>query len=75
MWTMLAIDDDVPIAAKAVGQQSNRTIGEIVDDLVRRALRPPMAQAARNDIALLPVKAPGVVVTLDIVNALSDGAL
>lgn len=72
MRTTLAIDDDVLIAAKAVAQQSNRTIGEVVSDLARRALRPPMAPMARNGIPLLPVKAPGVLVTLDIVNALRD---
>jgi hypothetical protein len=49
-------------------------IGEVVSGLARRALRPPMAQAERNGIPLLPVKAAGVVVTLDIVNALLDEA-
>jgi hypothetical protein len=74
MRTTLAIDDDVLIAATAVARQSNRTIGEVVSGLARRALRLPMGRAARNGIPLLSVKAPGVVVTLDIVNALSDAA-
>ena len=72
MRTTLSIDDDVLTAAKAVAQQTNRTIGEVVSDLARRALRPPVTQAERNGIPLLPIKGPGVLVTLDIVNALRD---
>ncbi len=74
MRTTLAIDDDVLTVAKALAQQTNRTIGEVVSDLARRGLRPPVMRADRNGIPLLPVKASGVLVTLDIVNALRDEA-
>ncbi len=74
MRTTLAIDDDVLVAAKAVAQQTNRTIGEVVSDLARRALRPPVADSERNGIPLLPVKAHGVLVTPGMVNALRDEA-
>ena len=72
MRTTRAIDDDRLTAAKAMAQQTNRTIGEVVSALARRASLPPVAQAERNGMPLLPVKAAGGLVTLDIVNALSD---
>ena len=72
MRTTLAIDDDVLIAAKAIASQTGRTMGEVVSDLARRALRPPAASGKRNGIPLLPVRKPGVIVTLALVNALRD---
>lgn len=72
MRTTLTIDDDVLTAAKAIAHQTNRTIGEVVSDLVRRSLRPPAASAERNGIPLLPLRKPGVIVTPEIVNALRD---
>ena len=72
MRTTLAIDDDVLTAAKAIAQQTNKTIGEVVSALARRALRPPAAGAERNGIPLLPVRKAGVIVTPEIVNALRD---
>jgi hypothetical protein len=72
MRTTLAIDDDVLTAAKAIARQSNRTIGEVVSDLARSALCPPSPQRKRNGIPLLPLRAAGVIVTPEIVNALRD---
>ncbi len=72
MRTTLAIDDDVLTAARAIARQTNRTLGEVVSDLARRALRPPAAGSERNGVPLLPVRAPGVVVTPEVVNALRD---
>jgi Arc/MetJ family transcription regulator len=72
MRTTLVIDDDVLTAAKAIAHQTNTTIGEVVSDLARRSLRQPAAHGERNGIPLLPVRAKGVLVTQDIVNALRD---
>lgn len=72
MRTTLAIDDDVLTAAKAIAHQTNRTIGEVVSELARRSLRPPVARAQRNGVPLLPVRKPGVIVTPEIVNVLRD---
>jgi len=72
MRTTLAIDDDVLIAAKAIARQQRRSIGEVMSDLARRALRPPQAPTARNGIPLLPVSDEAIVVTLDTVNMLRD---
>lgn len=72
MRTTIAIDDDVLAAAKAIARQRNQTIGKVVSELARKALRPPIASAERNGMALLPVRRPDAVVTLDIVNLLRD---
>jgi hypothetical protein len=72
MRTTLAIDDDVLSAAKAIARQRNQTLGEVVSELARKSLRPPATSTERNGIALLPVRRPDAVVTLDIVNALRD---
>ena len=72
MRTTLSIDDDVLTAAKAIAQQQRKSVGEVVSELARRALRRPHAPASRNGIPLLPVSDPQTVVTLDMVNALRD---
>jgi len=74
MRTTLTIDDDVLVAAKAIAEQQHRSIGEVVSDLARKALRRPSAPAVRNGIPLLPRRDDDTVVTLDIVNALRDEA-
>ena len=72
MRTTLAIDDDVLIAAKAIARQQHKTLGEVVSELARRALRRPSALRARNGIPLLPVSDEAAVVTPETVNALRD---
>lgn len=72
MRTTIVLDDDVLAAAKAIARHRNQTIGKIVSELVRAALRPPAAAAERNRVPLLPVRRPDAIVTLDIVNALRD---
>jgi len=72
MRTTIAIDDDVLLAAKAIARQKKQTIGQVVSELARNSLRPPVASAERNGVPLLPVRRPDAVVTLDIVNALRD---
>jgi hypothetical protein len=72
MRTTLAIDDDILSAAKAIARQSNQTLGQVVSELARQSLRPPAPATERNGIAVLPVRRPDAVVTLDIVNAFRD---
>jgi hypothetical protein len=72
MRTTLAIDDDVLAAAKAIAQQTHRTIGEIVSELARRSLTPPAEGTERNGVPLIPVRKAGVIVTFEMVNALRD---
>ena len=72
MRTTLAIDDDVLVAAKAIARQQQKSVGEVVSDLARRALHRPRALATRNGIPLLPMQDGQPVVTMDVVNALRD---
>lgn len=75
MRTTLAIDDDVLTAAKAIARQQQKTIGEVVSDLARRALHRPQTATTRNGVPLLPRRDDQAVVTLDIVNSLRDELL
>lgn len=73
MRTTLTIDDDVLAAAKALAERREQTLGAIVSDLMRQALRPPeQVFETRNGIPLLPRRPNGVPVTLEMVNALRD---
>jgi hypothetical protein len=74
MRTTLAIDDDVLQAAKALAQQQQRPLGEIISELARRSLQRPLSQASRNGIPLLALKPGTRRVTLDMVNRLRDEA-
>ncbi len=73
MRTTLAIDDDVLDAAKKMADQQHRTVGDVISELARQALRGPKAARVRNGIPLLASKS-DTMVTLDIVNALRDEA-
>ncbi len=75
MRTTIAIDDDVLTAAKAIARQKNKTVGQVVSELARNSLRPPVVAAERNGVPLLPVRRAGVIVTAEIVNALRDELL
>lgn len=71
MRTTLAIDDDVLTAAKKLADQQHRSVGEVISELARQALRRPAAGGERNGIPLLSPRSDAMV-TLDIVNALRD---
>jgi hypothetical protein len=76
MRTTLSIDDDVLMAAKNLADRERRTVGEVMSDLARQALRRSGAatgtQATRNGIRLLPVREGVPAVTPEIVNQLRD---
>lgn len=72
MRTTLAIDDDVLTAAKALARQQHRSVGEVISDLARRAIRRPQAAGQRNGIPLLAPRPDAPLVTLDLVNSLRD---
>ncbi len=72
MRTTLTIDDDVLAAAKAIARQQDRSVGEVVSDLARRALRRPLAALERNGAPLLQRGPDDAPVTLDFVNGLRD---
>lgn len=72
MRTTLAIDDDVLVAAKAIAQQQDRSVGEVISDLARRSLRRPQVGGERNGTPLLSPRPDVPPVTLETVNALRD---
>jgi hypothetical protein len=72
MRTTLAIDDDVLVAAKAIADQQDRSLGDVISDLARKSLRKPQPFAERNGIPLLRVRPGAPPVTLGTVNALRD---
>jgi hypothetical protein len=71
MGTHVTIDDDVVRAAEKLAREQDRTVGEVISDLARRALPAEPEIDYPEGFPLLP-KRPGVVVTLDFVNALRD---
>ncbi|PZN93512.1 MAG: CopG family transcriptional regulator [Hyphomicrobiales bacterium] len=71
MGTHVTIDDDVVSAAEKLAQEQDRTVGEVISELARRALPVEPKIAYRNGFPLLPSR-PGVVVTMELVNALRD---
>jgi hypothetical protein len=73
MRTTLTIDDDVLGAAKEIAYRERKTVGEVISELARRAMRPadPFVRT-RNGIPLLPVRPDGRPVTLEMVNRLRD---
>lgn len=72
MRTTLAIDDDILDAAKAMAGIQNRSVGQVLSDLARKALeRPAPPPRERNGFLLLPSRG-GPPVTLEMVNVLRD---
>jgi hypothetical protein len=75
MRTTLDIGDDVLQAAKELARREGRTAGEVLTDLARRGLAPPVAssrgrQRLRGGVPVLPSR--GQIVTLDHVQRLRD---
>ncbi len=72
MRTTLAIDDDVLAAARALADQQDKTIGEVISELARKALMPTSAPEYRNGIRLFPIRPGAKIVTMELVNRLRD---
>jgi len=75
MRTTLDLHDDVLAAAKDLAVARGVTLGEVVSELMRRALEPRRPPAMRNGVPLLsrrPVGAPRP--SLALVNRLRDEA-
>ena len=73
MRTTLTIDDDVLAAAKDLAKRQHRSVGEVISELSRQALRPEASgHTSRNGVPLLPVRPDAMAVTLELVNQLRD---
>lgn len=74
MRTTLDIAPDVIAAARALAVRDGRTLGEVVSDLARKALRPTKAGKVRNGVPLLPLRSNSPKPSLALVNSLRDEA-
>jgi negative regulator of replication initiation len=74
MRTTLDIDDDLLLAAKELAASQRKTAGEVVSDLLRRALqaRAPSDQRVRNGVPLIRRRPGAPVMTMALVNELRD---
>jgi hypothetical protein len=73
MRTTLDIDDDVLQSAKELAAATRKTTGQMVSELVRRALEPTRAGRVRNGVPLLPRRPAGAPrPTMKLVNTLRD---
>lgn len=82
MRTTLQLDDDVLAAARVLARQKRTNLGAVISELARQALVAPAAGGAighpsaegehRNGVPLLPWKAEGAPVDLELVNRLRD---
>lgn len=82
MRTTLQLDDDVLAAARVLARQKRTSLGAVISALVRQALLAPPENGSgplasgegdhRNGVPLLPWKASGAPVDLELVNRLRD---
>ncbi len=82
MRTTLQLDDDVLAAARVLARQKRTSLGAVISALARQALVAPAESASglraraegdhRNGVPLLPWKAEGAPVDLEVVNLLRD---
>jgi len=76
MRTTLAIDDDVLSAAREIAATRQKSVGEVISELARIALRPALSKAkTRNGVPLLPIRPGGPVVTSELVHQLDQELL
>jgi hypothetical protein len=71
MGTHVTIDEDVVRAAEKLALEQNRTVGEVISELARQSLPAEPEIVYPKGFPVLP-RRPGVVVTLELVNALRD---
>lgn len=73
MRTTLTIDDDVLAAVKGLAALQKKSVGEVISELTRQALRPGVQKAkSRNGVPLLAVGAKAKAVTPELVKQLHD---
>lgn len=73
MRTTLAIDDDVLSAAKEIAAVENKSVGEVISSLARRALVPAESNLkTRNGVPLLKANKAGPRVTSAMVHRLRE---
>lgn len=56
MRTTLQIDDDVLRTAKALAAERGESLGKVISDLVRQALRPPTSTRYERTVPVFEVR-------------------
>jgi hypothetical protein len=73
MRTTLDLDEDVLQAAKELAAAQGRTAGQVVSELLRKALTSPQSRRVRNGVPLIPKRPSGATrPTMALVNKLRD---
>lgn len=72
MRTTLDLELDVLQAAKEIGAARGMSIGQVVSELVRKALVTPATAKVRNGVPLISRKAGAAPLTMAAVNRLRD---
>lgn len=74
MRTTLNIDTDVLSTAKALAEQTSRTVGEVVSDLMRKAIESKNAVKVqkRNGVPIFKATTQKTHLTIDEINDLRD---
>jgi hypothetical protein len=72
MRTTLDIDDDVLQAVKELGAMRKKTAGQMLSELVRKALEPATSYKIRNGVPIIPHRPGAPLMTLADVNRLRD---
>ena len=73
MRTTLNLEADVLQAAKEIARVRGTTTGQVVSELLRKALQPrPSKPRVRNGVPLLARRAGAPVLTLELVSRLHD---
>jgi hypothetical protein len=70
--TTLDLDDDILQVAKELAQQRGKTAGQMVSELVRKALEPAAPPKIRNGVPLFTPKTGARKPSLALVNRLRD---
>ena len=73
MRTTLVIDDDVLSAAKEMAAMENKSVGEVISTLARRALSPAESRIrTRNGVPLLKLRKGAPRVSSELVHQLRE---
>lgn len=69
MRTTLNLDDDVLRAIRSLAKERGESLGAVVSDLVREALRPPEAVTYEGDLPVFQVKEDAPPITPEMVES------
>ena len=72
MRTTLEIDDDLVQVARQLAQQRQTTMGQVISQLVRKAMDPTSAPRVRNGVLLFDLKPGARKPSMALVNRLRD---